>query len=811
MAAITPYGSITIVDISDVGELSVQPMSNLPLSVVYTPDDNTFTPNWGTNNLTITPIVYYSGTQLALGTTGLTITWQRQYGAGNWEPITSGETIIDNGKLSVTQNKFSSTSTSLTYIVTAQYQDAASGNTLTAQGQITFTLVKNGSISSDVVITGDSVFKYGTDQQITGATSITLTATTTNCLVTQWQYRNAQGNWIQYPNSGTTATLTVNATDATFVNDKCLVKVITDDNEVFDIHTITKLRDGAAGAGTVSGVLTNDDQMIPFDKEGHGDYSAAVSQVIIYEGGVDVTSGWTISQSKSTGVTIQTSTTSVANDTVAVTNMTVASGTVTFTCQKSGYADIIKTCSVVRVDAGQDGDTPTVYSLSADSLALNRSAGGTLNPANVTFSAYSQTGDAKTSYAGRFKIFENISLAEYDAAATKPSDVYHSTNDESSVTYTPSASATSVLCMLFASGGTTSRLDSQQVVVTNDGQSPIHIVLGNYADVLTCTNANTLRADQTVRIPFGAYKGTTRIAASVASVNLLGVTPTKSDATASGDGYIQWVLPAGTSVANASGTLTLTFTIGAITITEIYSWSRNTAAADGENAVLLQVFTPNGTNVFDESTASITMQATLLDGSTDGTSAVTTWTWAKFANGSYTPVTGATSSLTVTRDTVDSYASYRCTATYGGKNYVAYFSLFDKSDPLQITVFSSLGTQIVNGKGVGALYVKVVRNGVEIDPIKSERFLTANPATATAGDYYYKLDATNKTVTLMKYTTQWVVASDTYTGTYTWSWRDGDGDIITSDSLPTDGKVIYIDDSYITAGEKIIADVQVNI
>ena len=32
------YGSISIVDVTDVGQLSVYPKSNLPLSVIYNPD-----------------------------------------------------------------------------------------------------------------------------------------------------------------------------------------------------------------------------------------------------------------------------------------------------------------------------------------------------------------------------------------------------------------------------------------------------------------------------------------------------------------------------------------------------------------------------------------------------------------------------------------------------------------------------------------------------------------------------------------------------------------------------------------------------
>ena len=38
----TSYGSITIVDITDIGEFSLYPTCDLPLSVIYTPDNNNY-------------------------------------------------------------------------------------------------------------------------------------------------------------------------------------------------------------------------------------------------------------------------------------------------------------------------------------------------------------------------------------------------------------------------------------------------------------------------------------------------------------------------------------------------------------------------------------------------------------------------------------------------------------------------------------------------------------------------------------------------------------------------------------------------
>lgn len=832
MATAVAYGSITICDLNDVGEFSVQPTSDLPLSVVYDPDQNNYNPDWSTSKLRITPIIYYGGDNVALGTTGLKVTWKRREGIQGETDLITGENIVENGILEVTANMFTTNISMITYAVTAEYTEPTSQQTLVAKGQITFSLVKNASMTKTATITGESIFKYNSAQSLVGPSTITLTGKVNNVSIVEWQYQSSTSpvTWTKYPGSDTSPTLTVNESDNTFVNDRCVVRLMTSDNTVYDLHTITKLRDGAAGSATVSAVLTNDDQMIPELNTGT-DYSAAVSRIIIYNGGDEDTANWTITLSASTGVTFSASKTVVNNDTVAVTNITTNSGTVTFTCKKSGEADIIKTFSVVKIPAGADGKSPTIYSLTADTYAINRTINNVLTPSGATFAAYEQTGgEAQKAYNGRFQIFENLTLAEYKEADPKPTPAYSSTTDEWTYTYkTISNSARSILCILFKAGSTTDIVDSQSVVITSDGktgqQGPqgnkgdaaVNIILGNYADVLPCTHGNTLISNQTITVPFYAYEGTTRIPCTVTSVTMLGKTPTIVPATDSSDGSITWVLTAGTSVPLENDVVSLVFTAtastGSVQKVENYSWSRSTAAKDGVNSVLLQIFTPDGTNVFNQNTTAVNLQAQLLDGASNVTDTAT-YTWAKWSDGSYKTISGQTAKvLRVTSDMVDSYASFMCTAKYATKYYIAFFSVFDKTDPIQVTVISSVGTQLVNGMGFGALYVKVSRNGQEIDQMISEDFLTENPAIVPANKHYYKLDETNKSVTLMRYDgTEWKTESETYVGSYKWKWRDKDGKAITevgTITLPTQGKCIYIDGTMVDG--KIIADVEVTI
>ena len=841
MSTSVSYGSITITDITDIGELSVYPTSNLPLSVIYSPDQNSYTPNWANNNLVLTPTIYYAGASLNAGSSGVSVTWKRQEGISGETDLTTGETV-SGGVLTVAQNKFTSTSTMITYIVTVTYIEPDSNKPLTAKGQITFNLIKQPSTVKDCTITGDTIFKYNTSQQLVGSGSIVLTATCTGSnngspiSVTGWKYKSADDpeTWTTYPNSSSSSTLTVNATDNVFTNDRVTIKVITSDNTVYDLHTIVKLRDGVAGKSTVAAVLSNEDQMIACNSTGapvSGAFADAKSQIIIYRGGTVETSSWAINIAPSNannvkyeksvdGTTYVSSSASGTNYSyVRVTELNSDTGSITFTCTKSGETQIVKTFSLIKMKVGADGKDAVVYSLDCSALAVNKAANeSTFSPSTVTVYAYKKTGGAdRTAYAGRFKVLYG--------SETDTSTANETSHEINSTMLSGGVANGYITVELYEAGGTTKKLDSQTIVITTDGrkgdqgdkgedgEGAINIVLGNQADVIPCTYENKTAIALTINIPFDCFKGTERVAGTVATpAKLFGtVNATVTPATTTASGSIVYSVNSGTAVSAASGTISLTFSCEGQSIIQEYRWTRSTAATNGQNAVILQLSTPQG-NVFVNQEGSLTIVGALTDGAVDKTTSVTSWVWAKYTNGSYSNIAGATTkTLTVQGSTVDGYASFRCTATYNGKSYIQYYSLIDKSDPIQVEVFSSFGNQIINKQGVGVLYVRVFRSGEEIDELKSDRFLTANPSGAAKDDYYYKINSSDKSVTLMKFNgTSWgTVADEGYTGTYEWNYRDKDGNPQTTGTPASSGKVIYIDGSYIT--KKIIADVTVTI
>lgn len=841
----TTFGSITIVDISDIGQLSVYPSSNQPLSIVYEPDGGTYTPNWSVSstNLVLTPHIYYNNQVLTASTTGLTITWTRRVDSGNVTALTTGETKQTNGNLKVTANKFdtSPTPNMISYIVTVTYIEPDTQTTLTAEGQITFSLVKLASSAKTCIISGATVFKYNENQQLISDNSITLTANINNVSISAWQYKNSQGTWTTYPNSGTGLSLTVSASDNVFVNDCVTIRLITDDVNVYDMHTIVKLYDGAPGNETVNAVLTNENQMIPFPNTGSPDYSQARSQIIIYDGQDVDTANWTITQTKTDNLTTTASTTVKANDTVAVTGMTGDTGSVTFICTKGSGAsakEIRKVFSVVKVTQGANGVTPVIYSIECSGLAINKTTPSdgstpTYTPSTITVNAYSQTGNnARTAYTGRIKIMSGSTT------------ILNDNRDRSTYTIDSSSMATAtangyMTVELYQAGGTTELYDKQTIVITSDGAKgnkgdngdkgtdAINVILGNQADVIPCTTENKPQSAITIDIPFTGYKGITQVACTVATPpQLLGITANVTQATNSSVGHVIYNLTTSTSVSAATGTISLTFTCEGKTVVHTYRWTRSTAANNGVNAKLFELYTTSGNVFTTRESQNITILARLMDGATETTSSATTWKWYKYdvTQSDYVQISGATaSSLTVNNSTVDGYASYKTTCQYDGTTYTAYYALMDKLDPIQANVMSSFGEQIINNQGVGALYVIVIDTGTgnELDPLKSNRFLTAAPANPATNDFYYYLDQSAKRAILKRYNgSAWEDAGspDIPTGTYTWSFRDQNGNSVTPTYTPTGGsaitmennkKVIYIDGGFIT--KKIVADVRVEI
>lgn len=465
------YGSITIVDISDLGTLSVIPTSNHPSTVIYDPNTTNYTPDWSIDNLTLTASAYYSGTAV----TPTSVTWYKKINSETTRTVISGAT---SSTLTVSTNEFAATGTSqVTYIVAVTYVDPHTNQTMgPAEGQITFSKLVNATLAKSCSIIGESIFfKDGDGNFVPSDASITLTGTVQNCIITKWQYKNTSNVWTDFSPAQVGNTLTIAATS--FSNYKntdrsIVVRLVTTESGVYDEHTIAIVADGAVGDSTIVASLSNEEQMVAYDKNGdpvQGTFDTASSTVSVYLGNTDVSS------SSNTTITVaNTSTLPGANYTWNAETHTVkvnslpantTSATVVFTIVYSDAAEninrtITKTFTITKVSAGADGITPTIYRMNVTPLALNVNNTPAFTVTSLTVTAESIYGNTISPYNGSVRIYQN--------ASATPINTYTLVGGTVDIPVTYSSSIVYYTVKLFEAD-TENLLDSQKVVITKDG------------------------------------------------------------------------------------------------------------------------------------------------------------------------------------------------------------------------------------------------------------------------------------------------------------------------------------------------------
>ena len=160
------------------------------------------------------------------------------------------------------------------------------------------------------------------------------------------------------------------------------------------------------------------------------------------------------------------------------------------------------------------GESAITHSITSSPGSLVRAADGTVSPGAVTFTATSKEGDgAATAYAGRMR----IQTSEDGSAWVSR---YVSSSNVSSYSYAPSesvlATAKYIRAILYAAGGTTTQLDTQTVPIVTDGTDAYTVLLANESHTFAGT-ATAAIADSTTCEVY-AYKGSTRVAATIGSV-----------------------------------------------------------------------------------------------------------------------------------------------------------------------------------------------------------------------------------------------------------------------------------------------------
>ena len=401
----------TFVDITDQRKLSAYITSNLPKTQSEDPNvlPHTYAPSWASTHLVLTPVVFLDQTSIALGSSGLTITWKRKDGTSAETAVTSGESV-SGGILTVSQNKLSASSSGMiTYICYISYYDSETKNTVNISSDITFTLVRNAENAKLAYVTADTyVFKYDTSGALVGATQATLTGQVQGVTISKWQYKNSSGNWTDYPTTSDNAsitggTLVVKPAHAVFVNNVAQIKVVTSDADVYDTITITKIYDGtkgdpgtpgSSGSGGLSVILSNEAQTIPCTS---GGAVMAATNVTIpftaYEGIEQKAATCTVGTLPS-GVTVKSNTpaTATAAGSVVLTfaknstlgGASVLTGTIPLTFSVSGKS-VVKNFAWTKANAGTSGTSAVVFSVYAPNGTIVQNQSGSLTLATSAY------------------------------------------------------------------------------------------------------------------------------------------------------------------------------------------------------------------------------------------------------------------------------------------------------------------------------------------------------------------------------------------------------------------------------------------
>ena len=339
----------------------------------------------------------------------------------------------------------------------------------------------------------------------------------------------------------------------------------------------------------------------------------------------------------------------------------------------------------------------------------------------------------------------------------------------------------------------TKMYDGEQGQPGQAGSGGLSIILGNEAQTIACTTGGAVQTALEVTIPFTGYVGITQTACSCTVGTLpTGVTVTSNTAaTASASGSVVLAFAANATLGGASvlnGTIDLTFTISGKTVVKKFAWTKSNRGSNGASAVVFSIYAPDGTVVLNQS-GSLVLATSAYSGAAEITTGAT-YQWAEYTGGKWTDISGATSdSLTVSGSDIVNIQSYRCTMTYGGKSYVDVITVEDKSDPYVSEMLSIGGFTVKNSLGGLVPYVIVRTNQKEVDALLGSISETA-PSAPASGTFWYKIDHSAKTVTLMKYNgTEWAAATETQSLTYTWYKQDKDGKETEFDKT---GKVIYL-------------------
>ena len=817
------YGTITITDTTDLGQLSVYLTANTVRQQVY--DDNgastVYYPNWdpqtGGTALVITPHVYFNGHSESLSSNKIAVAWGKTengttypYGTGQYQffPCSSVDTNCPESVAGTTSKELqrptnlSKNGTGATYTATITYYPVDSDRSITLQAVATLdlTIASNGidggqgTAAKSLQLIGDgSHFTYTWDGTALAPTTINLIVEKQHIDGIHWYCDNTLISGLTALNLAVTTNNISNYSPTFNTKKSAQFKIVETDsngNEVtngfVDYYTIYKLEEARPGDSVYAAYLDNDEETVS-EYNGVVELDNAETTFFLTKNGVnDLTqnSGWTltISDSNAAGATDAQKdiiyTTSNVGDAystylnhVKVTTLRSNTAWIEFTASKSGVTSLIKRFTITK--------NPQLISraLRLDSVNSNRKTNGTYEPSTITIDAIERTGGGTNPY----HIANTLHYKIYYASGNPSSFISNTSGTALQITLADGSSNRPISYIETFLGGTAANNyadaeDKQKITISSDGtdgspgDSPWNFMITNVFDSISTDFSNVTSQSFPIKIPVKATQGITvkdirhggstyPLITADTILNSSSIGPKyysgDSDVTSTTGAIvdnIRYNIPAGTNIGAAGNiVLTLTYESGK-TLTQTYSYKAQPEIL--KPVRLLLDASPSDT--FENQEGQITITPTVLSGTTPITSGLSNFIWEAYIENSSThQLTWTTISSTDTDDdiylsghnvvvkgsAVQGYLSFRLTVrvSRGGntEDYTEYITLKDIDDPLQVTLHSTVGEQLVNGQGVGVLYARVIRRGdnEDYDLIVPDDMLavgTSAPTSATA-------------------------------------------------------------------------------
>jgi len=193
-------GQITIVDYNDALTLTGFITSNHPKTQRYSADTSTYTPDWSSDPLVLTPSLFIlgSGDDQITSSAVQSVTWQRKPSdQSTFSSLTSGEAVsgAKNHILTVSANKLTGSLSAIEYLCTVIYHDDSTGMNLTHKMSINLSKVIDGNNVAVAAIhapTGN-VFKNSEPSSLSAAAELYRGATLDDTQLSYQWFRYAPG------------------------------------------------------------------------------------------------------------------------------------------------------------------------------------------------------------------------------------------------------------------------------------------------------------------------------------------------------------------------------------------------------------------------------------------------------------------------------------------------------------------------------------------------------------------------------------------------------------------------------------------